>query len=228
MSGGAVYTPLVSVTQTGAETFVTATSTATFSAQGIGAAPGGGNRRFVVAEVSGGVFGAASSPLITIAGNTATKVAEMNYLTSKTSYACIAIYEIPTGTTADIVASGWGVSMAFVGLATYSIITGPSGIRVASSGTDSDVSPWSIPLVGFTGGVIMGCAGAYNGSGAVSFVWGGTSGVVEDYDAAAGATDQGHSGASILLTGSGTKTVTGVGTNTVDDTSVVAASFIGV
>ena len=173
-------------------------STRTFSATSIGAADS--TRKVIAAIFCGGT--ARTLNTFTVAGIAFTRIIE-------TSFFCLGIANVPTGTTADIVVT-WSGTKESWGLAVYRTtnvreLAAYSGGAVNFSGLTASTS-----IVVPAGGVVVGHMHGGGGTGTRTATW---SGVTEGFDAfirtvAVDGYDERHSGGSLAYaTGQAAQTV---------------------
>lgn len=185
----------------------------------IGSAPAAGETRHVIVFLFGDVTVHRTWTDCTIGGVTATKLIEDG--TSDRGCGAVFIAEVPTGTTAAVVANldafvSYGGGVAYVARNLQSATPIDSHFASASNVVVSD-SNIDEPSKGF----VVAAAGAWTNV-AGSFTWSGTLGLTEDADAnVSGTNDLRVTGASKNISGSG---LTGRGvTSTV--TALVAGAF---
>jgi hypothetical protein len=155
------------ISLTASPTSNSSSSTRTFSGTSIGTA--NATRKVIAAIFCGGTARTLST--FTIAGNPFTRILE-------TSFFCLGIADVPTGTTADIVVT-WSGTKASWGLAVYRTTnvrdSAPaSGSTVSFSGLTASTS-----IVVPGGGVVIGHMHG-GGTGSRTITW---SGVTEGFDA---------------------------------------------
>lgn len=144
-------------------TTTSANTSFTSGSLSIGAAPSGGQRRFVVA-VCGTNAGANNISIssATIGGSAATQAANAANVSSGSCNAAIFFREIPTGTTTTVSFSCSGLS-AGANVLIATIITGAGGLALRQGYTDPADSNPSITYDAFAGDLVIGGTHYRNG-----------------------------------------------------------------